>query len=176
MAVPLGEKPSIISYLACSLPHPAGPCKETQLHFYDSELSASLSAFMDFPFSKSSLCGKSLSSSVGSDKYIWYSCALEQKERKKPLYHNLTAGILYTGIETGGWVACAHQIVSRLARSLALEEMRCGFITQQSNLPLEDSNWNLLHFTTNDILISGDRRIGRYLKKGTHLSCLRDSW
>jgi hypothetical protein len=138
MAVPLGEKPSIISYLACSLPHPAGPCKETQLHFYDSELSASLSAFMDFPFSKSSLCGKSLSSSVGSDKYIWYSCALEQKERKKPLYHNLTAGILYTGIETGGWVACAHQIVSRLARSLALEEMRCGFITQQSNLPLED--------------------------------------
>jgi hypothetical protein len=95
MAVPLGEKPSIISYLACSLPNPAGPCEETQLHFYDNELSASLSAFMDFPFSKSSLCGKSLSSSVGSDKYIWYSCALEQKERKKPLYHNLTVMTLF---------------------------------------------------------------------------------
>ncbi|EME32833.1 hypothetical protein Gasu_01900 isoform 1 [Galdieria sulphuraria] len=147
MAVPFGEKASVISHLTCEIfpdsfqdAVESCPCvlQQPQIRFnYSSQdTKECLASFMDLPFSKAVLCGKSLSSSIGKSNYIWYSCALEvEQNRRKSVYQNLTAGIHYRGMFTQGWIVSAQRVVSLVARSIALEELRCSYVTRQSTLP-----------------------------------------
>ncbi|GJQ09064.1 hypothetical protein GpartN1_g855.t1 [Galdieria partita] len=192
MAVPFAEKARVICYLECEVsPNSildgvdslSSFKLQPLLRFSNSgkDRCPELAAFMELPFSKAALCGKSLSSSVGFTNYIWYSCGLEvEQNRRKPVYHNLTVGMYYRGMVTHGWIASAQRIVSLIARSLALEEIRCGYVTRQSILPSGEERdlENILKSALTCVVceIPGKILVNRYLEVNIHRQYLSEDY
>eukprot|EP00871_Galdieria_phlegrea_P000040 jgi/Galph1/1036/GphlegSOOS_G5890.1 len=157
LVVPFGENVSLVSHISvvCTVDWEGVLCPQETKRFgtdekiqqtnhskklstlwQSTEENETFSTFLDLPWLKSSLCGKCLTTSVENDQYVWYSSAITNEEHQytRPEYHTLTVAIHFTDFESGRFLDMCHQIVSKLARGLSLEESRCHYVSHQSSL------------------------------------------